>query len=499
MDPRFATQQGIYEVLEQADGLPGMLDIRIGDWLAWPAAKTYVYSRFFAALLDSGAPAAEAASPGWRALLQGRDIALSYLRLRHALAALPAKHGRARAAWLVATFPSRGPDGIVRDAIFDELPLGLQEHCEQVWLAPPVMPPAGIDARRVFALAEDLAGRIEPFQKRRAGVRTAAAAMASRLELAAPRRGGVPWDSILRGALASFESRRLAWRRVFRLLRPDLLLVTDGAYRAGEIAAAKAAGVRVAEHQHGLFGPRCPEYGWPGVLSASMERMPVADTLLVFGNLFREGALKNGFWPAARVKVTGSVSLERHRAAAAAPPAHGARRPRLLFFTQVTSREDALRFWGDFLDGVVQGRHPDCVVTIKLHPAESAHAHEYASLAARFARNCVVAAADADPLQLILESDLVASYTSNALVEAAGLGRAAVSLAGRHVPGGIFALCPVPGAADTIPLAATPAALAALLPAGAPAANRGFYADGGAAAALAACRELLEGAARRIT
>jgi hypothetical protein len=63
----------------------------------------------------------------------------------------------------------------------------------------------------------------------------------------------------------------------------------------------------------------------------------------------------------------------------------------------------------------------------------------------------------------MLEHDVVVGYTSYGLIEAAGLGRKAISISGRQTPGGVFALCPIPGASAAIPTVSSPAELSALV------------------------------------
>lgn len=463
MDPRFTTQEGIYEILEQADAVPGVLDISIGRWLAWPAIKVLIYARLFNALDDT-----PIAMPSTRRVFRGASLGsrlpATWWRLQSALVTLPGRSAKPRIAWMSGSYARRGPDGIERDALFADLPNELAAHAEQVWLQPPLLADAsaGIDAESVYEIATDWANQLTSLQRFRPAVRAVAESLAARLSAVTPEVAGLTWNRVCLDAVSMFEARRIAWTMVFARLKPDVVMMTNAPYLSGEVAAAKTCGAMVAEFQHGLFGPRCPEYGWPGGLASKRALMPVADRLFVFGDLFRAGALKNGFWKADEVRAIGSAAIERQRESAVAATRHGDE-PRLVFLTQPMTRPEAVVFWRRFLDGVTSGEFSRASLTIKVHPSERAQTTHYAGLASEFASLCRVASPEEDVNRVILDHDLVVGYTSYGLVEAVGLGRAAVSISGAQAPGGVFALCPIPGAADAIPTVSSPAELAALV------------------------------------
>jgi hypothetical protein len=496
VDSRFQTQAGIYEVLEQADAVPGVLDVVIGEWLAWPAIKVLIYARLFNALDD--APMAMAPPKRvFHGATLGSRLPATWWRLRSSLAKLPARTSRPRVAWMTGSYARRGADGLERDALFAELPAELGEHAEQLWLQPPLLPDrgAGVHAENVYELATGWANQLTLLQRFRPAVRAAAAALADKLTAVTPNAAGLTWHRACLDALATFEARRVAWSAVFARLNPDLIIMTNAPYLSGEVAAAKSHGASVVEFQHGLFGPRCPEYGWPGALASKRAAMPVADRLFVFGDLFRAAALQNGFWRADDVRAVGSAAIERLRrpVTVAKPPGD----PRLVFLTQPTTRDEAVKFWRQFLDGVAGGSLPRATLTIKIHPSERERAGDYAALAREYPSLCRIAAADEDANRVMLDHDLVAGYTSYGLIEALGLGRAAVSISGKQTPGGVFALCPIPGAGDLIPTVSSPAELGALVArAGAAPAANGFFAPQGPGSLLQALRDLLRTSGR---
>jgi hypothetical protein len=494
VDPRFNSQQGLYEIFEQADNVPGMIDIAIGEWLAWPAIKVLLYSRLFNALDDMpmSNPAATRALHG---AALGSRLPSTWLRLRSALAAIPARSARPRVAWLSGSYVRRGSDGVARDAIFAELPAELAAHADQVWLQPPLLSEAagGIHAETVSENATDWANQLSPLQRFRPAVRAAADAVAEKLTTITANARDLSWRRLCLDALATFEARRMAWTPVFAKLRPDLVIMTSAPYLSGETAAARSCGATVVEFQHGLFGPRCPEYGWPGSFAGARARMPVADKLFVFGDLFAGAAIKNGFWRAADLRPVGSAAIERARVRP--PVADRSITRKVVFLTQPATRVEAIAFWKEMLAGVAAGNFPPIALTIKVHPSERNRASEYAALAADHALICRLSGPDDDAVEVMLDHDIVAGYTSYGLIEAVGLGRMAVSISGPQTPGGVFALCPIPGAGSAIPTVSSPADLALLIaqftPATAAASARGFFAPQPPGALLRPILELL--------
>jgi hypothetical protein len=463
---RFGTLQGLYDFFDEASALPGIAAPRLGAWAAWPAAKMYLYTELLGRIAAAGAGSKPVSGPGLRRVRARLDAGVAALRfLRHLSARDPAKK-RPAIAWQVATFPSVGPDGTVRDAIFDELPARLARLGGQVSLgeAPPhgtdatLVPTSGL-ARAAARLATVLAPALAP----RPHIGKVAEALATAL---APLAAGCSLDPRdLRAALAAFEARRILWRLVFRRLRPRLLIITDAGFRAGEIAAAKECGIRVVEFQHGLFGPRCPDYGWPAAYRAHRAAMPVPDRLAVFGPVFRAAAIARGFWPEHTLVEVGNGTIDRFVASGSrsSTDRRPAVTPRVLFLTQSLNRAGAIAFWSDYAKGVEGGIFPAIELTIKIHPAEADESDAYRRLAGRITPHWQVAPATATTHGLIGEHDLIVSFTSNALIEAAALGRPAVSIACDQTPGGLLGLCPLPGLAGTIRTMNAPDELAALV------------------------------------
>ena len=246
MDTRFNTQEGIYEILEQADAVPGVLDVSIGSWLAWPAIKVLIYARLFNALDDS-----PMAMPSTKRVLRGASLGSrlpsTWWRLRSELARLPDRSTKPRIAWMSGSYARRGPDGVERDALFADLPNELAAHAEQVWLQPPLLAgvSAGVHAESVYEIATDWANQLTSLQRFRPVVRDAAAALAEKLTAVTPDVAGLTWNRVCLDAIAMFEARRIAWTTVFARLKPDVVMMTNAPYLSGEVAAAKLCGAAV--------------------------------------------------------------------------------------------------------------------------------------------------------------------------------------------------------------------------------------------------------------
>src|SRR5207237_2116041 len=120
-------------------------------------------------------------------------------------------------------------------------------------------------------------------------------------------------------------------------------VLTDSPFKCGEIAAARELSLPVIELQHGMFGPRCPEYSWPAAFSACKSEMPLPDRLFVFGELWRRLALEGGFWTEDETPIAGAGAIDRYRAAARQGSV--GRATRLVFMTQETNRQFIVEFW----------------------------------------------------------------------------------------------------------------------------------------------------------
>ena len=76
-----------------------------------------------------------------------------------------------------------------------------------------------------------------------------------------------------------YEATRKAFTCLFRLIRPNALLLTCYYGRQAEVKAAKSLGIKVIEVQHGVIGKEHPAYN----VYCDIDRSCFPDYLLVFG------------------------------------------------------------------------------------------------------------------------------------------------------------------------------------------------------------------------
>jgi hypothetical protein len=192
--------------------------------------------------------------------------------------------------------------------------------------------------------------------------------------------------------------------------------------------------------------------------------MAVPDRILVFGAMWRELFTAQGFWTREQIVPVGTARIERYRGAAEARVSRPrGDRLRILFTTQWTCREPAIAFWNAVLDGAAAAGAPPFELLLKVHPGERRHEATYRAVADRHpGRARIVPAAD-NTFQAMIEADLVVSYHSTSLIEAAALGVPAVSIQGGAAAGGLAGATGIAGIADDIVHLATPEAFLDLL------------------------------------
>jgi hypothetical protein len=259
-------------------------------------------------------------------------------------------------------------------------------------------------------------------------------------------------------AIAAFEAKRRVFRMLFRRARARLVVLTDSPFRSGEIAAARELSLPVVELQHGMFGPRCPEYAWPAAFCGLKDAMPLPHRLFLCGEVWRKSAVAGGFWTERETPIVGAGAIDRYRTSVRRASAGGP--TRLVFMTQETNRRFIVEFLQRFLRQL--GDRP-IEVTIKVHPGEAAAMENYTALVHDAPARCRIAGPGTNPFDLMVECDIVMSCNSYSLAEAVGLGRPAVSLCGGQVPDGFAGTFALPQFRSVMPHVHGAAELLALL------------------------------------
>lgn len=401
-----------YDTMRRLDRISGILSPSVGAWSAWPPVRMQLL---------------------W--MLQYRDAAvfrpppaLRHLnRLRAALKPVPQPKISAPVVFLGNAKVYRDPEGRLRETNFDELvegegPIKSAVLLHYPWpgaeLEPPLLPNA-LSATRQLLSADLLAVmlHLDP------AIRRVAYAMADRI---AECTDVFPIAQLRRRcllALTVFEARRRVFRGLYRKLDARAVVATYVPGRMGEIAAARELGLPVIELQHGMFGRECADYHWPAEYAAQKHRLPLADRIGVYGSFFGDFIKTSGYWRDDQIAVVGCGPIDRfrHRQRASAN-----RSPRLLFMTQITSRNTALRFLQEFI-ALAVSEGCDLKLDIKIHPEEQGNFEDYRKLEA-LAAWIRVLPADCSPFEAITQSDLVLAFNSFALIEALSLGIPAVSL-----------------------------------------------------------------------
>ena len=164
--------------------------------------------------------------------------------------------------------------------------------------------------------------------------------------------------------------------------------------------------------------------------------MAVVDRVLVFGPYWQRELAKNGFWSSREVGCIGCPGVVLFRRVRKG--GHRPSRPQLsvVFLTQSYVRDAALAFWSQALAIQAEAKAAVFRLQIRLHPAEADDTAPYEELARRFPEHCKFADPSVSVYQAMVEADMVAGFTSLAMVEAVGLGVPTISICGGMAPDG---------------------------------------------------------------
>lgn len=452
------TQSEVYRLFERLDRMPGIMEPRLGRWRAWPIAKMQLVWH----LMYEGADVSTRANGiSFGKLKERLSGSLSDLFVAARQACRQQQSGRIGMMYVPRIH--RFADGAVRDMIYGDLlqgeglalPVLALEQPSPGGGERPRLPHASIHLRPYHSAAELLALILMPTPRLRAVADQLDAILAMADFPLAPelRRAKI----LL--ALTLFEARRRIFRRVLSKLGLRLLVTTYAPGRPGEIAAARELSIPVFELQHGVVSAHCPDYAWPAEYRAFKADMALPDRIGLFGSIFAREIVRSGFWTEAETPAIGAAAMDAYRPAQIVQRRGG--RLRLVYMTQATNRVAAIAFWREFLRSAADT--PDCDLVFKLHPEEINDAPAYETLVRVAPDRVTVVPASENPMDAMLNADVVLSYNSLALIESLGLGTPSISLCGGSIPGGFAGTLDLRGVMNVMPHVKSPAELSAVL------------------------------------
>ena len=456
-------QAQVYKLFGEVDRLPGIMEPRIGRWRAWPMAKMQLfwYLMYPPSNGRAGNRASSIAVLGERLSRLVHDSSVAVRQARRLREPAPAS---GTIAMMHVPRVHRFSDGQTRDMIYGDLLHGQGLALPTIGLEQPW-------PHRVKHRSSGAPIHLDPYQ-------SAAELLALPL-MASPslRRAVESLDRILARAkipidapdrrrkillaLATFESRRRIFRRLWGRLGVRCLVVTYGPGRSGEIAAAREMGISVVELQHGVMSADCPDYGWPAEYGPMKLDMALPDRIGLFGSVFHREILRTGFWSESEAIPIGAATMEHYRSAMKRRM-YRQGTLRLLFMTQANTRDAAVAFWHEFAKAS-EAAGCECIVVLKPHPEEEKSIEAYRALAKGFPGRFELLPCDANPIEAMINADIVVAYNSLALVEALGIGKPAVSVCGGTTPTGLAGAIGFQNVVAAVPHIHSPKALQDLL------------------------------------
>lgn len=213
-----------------------------------------------------------------------------------------------------------------------------------------------------------------------------------------------------RWLLVDFLARQIGWTKLFKLAETEVLLIAN-AWQLWLVAAAKAAGVRVIEIQHGLISAYHPRLSWPDFKGDSAASGAyLADEFWQWGD----------YWGFASDLP---ANVELHTIGApenitAAIARETKKQQQLLVIGQPQVSQSLIEF-----ARFVAAKYPKLPVVLKPHPQENLQQIETAVDAlGEHPANLTISPVDANTIELIEESEYVVGVYSTAMFEAVALG-----------------------------------------------------------------------------
>jgi len=95
--------------------------------------------------------------------------------------------------------------------------------------------------------------------------------------------------------LLNFRIETLVYERLYKIIKPRLVLLNDQA-ATGKVAAAKKLNIKAIELQHGLMDEYYPQYQLHYKFKTLKEKLPLADKIGVFGEFHKLQLVSKGFY-----------------------------------------------------------------------------------------------------------------------------------------------------------------------------------------------------------
>jgi hypothetical protein len=388
------------ELIRQVEEEHDLLRVELDGWCVWPLFRLGVGYMLQERLTSPAAPV-----PRTRRLQRAAADVAGALRLR-------------RSPWLVKSLVSGlvdVEDGRYKDIWFDELLDALPNAVK----VDGVNNPAFLDRR---ALARHPSAMTSGGLEVAAGVLSrlpdppllAAAAAALAAPWEAKVGPGILTPQWFRAGLARYRWMKRLWSTVLARVRPGVVFTADPGENA-LCAAAREAGARVLEMQHGSIDRHHHAYGWTGYAAGYRDRMPLPHHLLLYGEHWREELTANGFWEPQAV-VVGSLRMDAYRARRPQP----ADSPRVVLVTsQGIDTAEVAAFLAEFLRIVPDA---DLRLVVKLHPGYERVKDAYGEVMTDPRATVLLGSEGESTFDLLLRTHLHLSVSSTCHYEALGLG-----------------------------------------------------------------------------
>lgn len=251
--------------------------------------------------------------------------------------------------------------------------------------------------------------------------------------------------------VASFVAHKFVYKTLFSYLRPQAVLGTGLPYRCAEVAAARELDIPILELQHGMFSKNSPEYGWHHSLGQHRSKMPLPNKYLVYGRQWSEALLKNGFWESKDVQPIGSAVVE-YPSSSTLRKAHDKESDpfTITLMTQPTAQKLSAKAIERILN-CIKEHSLECSLKVKIHPDDRFPYDRLGDNKERASEVLEFHPYDENPIEIILQSDLVIGFTSAALLESAYFSVRTISLSMGVYPEGLASVFPFVGIQEIIP------------------------------------------------